>query len=110
MYGNLIPLKAISPAKKEVTNQMMMESHKQCDDMLLENHHKKLETLKKLAYNMDKERKYAYKKRAKSAAKNNIKTKTIEMKNSIKAEERNEVTAYKQQLTNTESRDLNDML
>jgi len=49
MYGNLIPLKAISPAKKEITNKIMIEDHKKCDNMLLDTHHEKLEILKKYA-------------------------------------------------------------
>jgi len=54
--GSLLPLNAISPAKKEQTNKIMENSYKQCDGMMQKNHQLKLEALKQLADSMDNER------------------------------------------------------
>lgn len=84
--GSLLPLNAISPAKKEQTNKIMENSYKQCDGMMQKNHQLKLEALKQLANSMDNERAYVWDKRAQSANKMRTYVKTLEMKNNHKAD------------------------
>jgi len=107
---NLLPLNAISPAKKEVTNKIMEESYKQCDNMMKRNHQMKLDALKQLADSMDKEREHVWKNRAQSANKMRTYVKSLEMKNGHKADSRNERTLEKSRIKQNENTDLNNML
>jgi len=109
-FDATIPLNAISPAKKEVTNKIMEESYKQCDNMMKKNHQMKLEALKQLADSMDKEREYVWKKRAQSANKMRTYVKSLEMKNGHKADTRIERALEKSRIKNTENTELTNLL
>jgi len=88
----------------------MKSQHNKCDTIIKKEHDNRIENYKYLGCLMDKEREEAWKSRV--CVSNEMKTqlKTLEMKNNLKAEDRNNKNHLNMTLRNKEKQDLEKML